>query len=173
MRRLLRAAAQLLLVVIAASVLFGCKKDVKKRVYGHCELTLDLPPRFSDYDSGDTYDAAYSDGEVLVGFLRLSFDVCRTEGIPTTMSPRAFADHYYRTVALEGIEVGETRSDGDVVYYTYELSTESGKGYTYMPTFYFTPYAYFIVTYVVPSEIFEEKQATLIGYAKSFKIVDN
>ena len=172
MRKCFRASALLALAFAMLLLGIGCKKKTFEPFYGHCEGKIDLPKSFSPQDTGGAYDVAYSDGVVLVGILRLSYAVMESEGVPSSMSPEAFADRYYRVVALEGISATETRDDGDVVYYTYELMADGGKAYTYMPTFYFTPYAYFVITYVVPSELFAEKQQTLLGYAATFKIRD-
>lgn len=167
MRKAYRAFALLLVLVLLSSALVGCRAN---KVYGHCELTLELPESFEDYDAGETYDVAYSDGIVTVGFLRLSYEVCVTEGIPTTMSPGKFAE-YYRTLALDGITVGETKNEGDVPYYTYVLASGDGVSFTYMPTFYFTPYAYFIVTYILPTAVFERELPAILGYTQTMRIV--
>ena len=172
MHKAYRITALLLLLVSLLPFCIGCKKKLVEPVYGHCEGTIELPPSFSVYEAGDAYDVAYSDGTVVVGILRLSYAAMESEGVPSSMSPKAFADKYYRVVALEGITATETRELGDVIYYTYELPGELGTSYTYMPTFYFTPYAYFVITYIVPSERFEEKKGALLGYAETFKIID-
>ena len=165
----LRASlALLLLLSLALCALVGCKEEA---VYGHCELTLDLPGRFEECDAGDAYDVAYTDGTVIVGILRISYEASSSEGSPTTLTPRKFADRY-RTLALEGVETTETREQGDVAYFTYSLSSPGGKGFTYMPTFYFTPYAYFVVTYITPYDEFDGMQAELLSYAETMKIVD-
>lgn len=172
MRKACRISELLLLIVSLLSLVVGCKKKIVEPVYGHCEARIELPASFSLYEAADAYDVAYSDGTVVVGILRLSYTAMESEGVPSSMSPKAFADRYYRIVALEGITATETREVGDVVYYTYELPGDYGTSYTYMPTFYFTPYAYFVITYVVPTEHFEEKQQSLLGYAETFKIID-
>ena len=156
----------LTLMLMALVVLYFA---LSGEVAGFGELVLGLSPDFEKYEAADTYDAAYTDGEVIVGVLRLSYDACAAEGIPTTMPPRAFAE-YYRTLALSGITAGETRSVGDAVYYTYTATSSLGVSFTYMPTFYFSPYAYFVVTYIVPTERFPAREAELLSYAEGTKI---
>ena len=168
-RNLTRPIALLLLLAVLAS-LVGCKD--KPAVYGHCELTIELPEAYKEYDAGDAYDVAYTDGTVILGILRLSYEVCSLEDIPIMMSPELFAE-YYRTLALVGIEASETRYAGDVPYYTYSQSSLGGESFTYMPTFYFTPYAYFILTYILPTEQLGFMQESLLGYAGTVKITAN
>ena len=148
-------------------MLVACKD--KATVYGHCELTIDLPDNYVEYDSSDVYDVAYTDGVVIVGILRLSYEACATEGIPTMMSPELFAE-YYRTLALSGIDATETKQVGDVPYYTYSQSSLGGESFTYMPTFYFSPYAYFVLTYILPTDQLGFMQESLLGYATTVKL---
>lgn len=166
MLKSMRPIALLLMLAVLVS-LVGCKD--KTDVYGHCELTIELPETYEEYDSGDTYDVAYTDGTVILGILRLSYEVCATEDIPIMMSPELFAE-YYRTLALEGIDATETKKAGDVPYYTYSQSSLGGESFTYMPTFYFTPYAYFVLTYILPTDQLGFMQDSLLGYAGTVKI---
>lgn len=138
-------------------------------VYGHGELVIDLPSEFEERSTDEVYDVCYTDGTVTVGIMRLSFDACVGDGIPTTLSPRQFAE-YYRSYALGGIHTTSTQTKGDVVWYTYTQGSSSGMSYTYMPTFYFSPYAYFIVTYILPTGDYIYKQDELLGYAESVRI---
>ena len=156
----------LLLLSLTLTLLASCKK----REYGHGELTIDLPREFKDHDSDEHYDACYSNGTVVVGILRVSFDAIASENWTPTMSPLVFAETYYKQNALSGIPVTETEVRGDVVWYTYSQSSAGGMSYTYMPTFYFSPYAYFIVTYILPSGDYEYKKETLLSYAESVRI---
>ena len=79
---------------------------------------------------------------------RFSFVDCEEQGLLTTFTPRKFAQVYLerldRTVD-EGVKV-----HGDVPYFTYTDIASDGAGYFYMPTFYRTPYAYFIITFITP-----------------------
>ena len=76
----------------------------------------------------------------MVGISRLSHITATENGILATHSPLKFAEIYRdRTGHDEAIF-----EYGDVPYYSYV----SNKGYRYIPTFYRTPYAYFIITFI-------------------------
>ena len=62
--------------------------------YGHGELKLNLPRSFGDFDTDGAYDIAYSREGMVIGILRLSFDMCRKEGVLDNMSPTVFAEFY-------------------------------------------------------------------------------
>lgn len=160
----------LLLTLFALLIsLISCVED--EPVYGYAEIRIDLNGTFSEHNSDGIYDAAYSDGRIVVGILRLSFAACEADGIPATVSPRIFSG-YYRQRALDGVDVSETVTDGDVVYFTYRQSSVLGDDYTYLATFFKTPYAYFVITYVMPSEEFERNGfSEVIEYAHTTRIV--
>ena len=161
----IRLVTVLLLMALALS-LVSCAEE---KIFGHCEITLSLPDTFNEYDSEKTYDKAYTDGEMIVGILRISYSACSSEGIPTTMTPRKLAD-YYKDRALSGAEVGDVEVDGDLVYYCYKLGGEIDSGYTYLATFYFTPYAYFVITYIAADESFDALMPVMLSYARTFRI---
>jgi len=115
--------------------LFSCSGEVRAE---HCELGILLPRGFDKKDTDGVFDVVYSDGELTVGITRISYASLVDEGISPTLSPRAFAELYKRG---EGIDK-TVHEYGDTVYYTYTLGSER-----YLPTFYRTPYAYFIITF--------------------------
>ena len=156
-------------VVVAFLAIIVLYFALSGEVYGYGELVMRLPDEFETYEAKDVYDSAYSDGSIIVGILRLSFDKCASDGIPTTMSPESFAEHY-KKLALSGIPTTDTVRSGDVVYYTYSMTTASGSVYTYVPTFYFSPYAYFVVTYVMPSAVWEARSDEVLEWAESVRI---
>lgn len=104
------------LVIILTLVfsLVGCYGEPEG--FGHAELRLNLPRSFDDYDTEGAYDAAYSREGMIVGVLRLSFEMCSKEGILTTMSPKVFAE-FYRNKA--GNIAGDIEVEGDIPYFTY------------------------------------------------------
>ena len=158
-----RAAALALVILLVLASLVGCAE--KEYKLEHCEFSLMLPEGFEECDTDDTYDAAATDGVNIVGVIRLSFEACMIDSIPTTMSAKKLAE-YYRTEILKGIEVGETNNRGDVPYYTYVLSSS-----TYTDTFYTSPYAYFIVTYITPTDLYEFEEEKILTYAEAVKII--
>ena len=162
-----RAAALALAILLILASLVGCSE--KEYKLEHCEFSLMLPEGFEECGTDDTYDAAATDGVNIVGVIRLSFEACMIDSIPTTMSAKKLAE-YYRTEILEGIEAGETKNRGDVPYYTYVLSSSSAS-FTYTVTFYTSPYAYFIVTYVTPTDLYELEEEKILAYAEAVKII--
>ena len=129
--------------------------------YGHGELKLNLPRSFGDFDADGAYDIAYSREGMVVGILRLSFDMCRKEGVLDNMSPTVFAEFYK---GKAGDLAGEIETEGDIPYFTYALLGEDNISYTYMPTFYVSHYAYFVVTFITKTEDFDEERANISDY---------
>lgn len=163
----MRVLSKSLAIILAAVlILTAC---VTEERYGHCELFIKLPESFDEYDSGGVYDVAYSDGPMIVGFLRISYDVCVDEDIPAMMSPIYFAP-LYKELALSDAVVSELRESGDVPYYVYTLESGGDTAHTYVATFYFTPYAYFVITYVVSSFNYPLCEENILEYAASVYI---
>lgn len=121
----------------------------------HCELALPLPYTYAEMKS-DTFDAAFTDGVAVVGMIRISFSASVAGGIPTTLSPRQYAE-YYMLLSRRECEIV---TEGDVPYYTYEEN-----GYFYTMTFYRSQYAYFTVMYSCASEKREAYESNFIKYA--------
>ena len=158
------------LVAVFAILLSLAACAPEETEYGYAEIRIGLDDSFSEHDSDGVYDVAYSDGRIVVGIIRMSFAVSEADGVSATMSPRRFAE-YYKGRALEGISVSETVEDGDVVYYTYELDALLGETYTYFATFFKTPYAYFVITYILPSEEFGRNGFdSVLSYAHTTRV---
>lgn len=126
----------LLLALILSLFLFSCKKEV---VMEHCEVRMTLSREFERIENSD-FDVAYSDGELVIGFTRISYSAAATEGIPASLSEEAFARLYADKVGLSRDLIS---SYGDFTYLScmlesYHRSTD---------VFIRTPYAYFIVSF--------------------------
>ena len=141
----IRSLTSLLLVLALLLSLSSCSKD--KRVE-YCELGIILPKVFVEYDSGGTYNVAYSDGKTIVGIARYSFVDCEEYGLLTTFTPLKLAEVYLDMMDRTVDEA--VKRQGDVPYFTYTETAEDGSQYFYMPTFYRTPYAYFVITFITP-----------------------
>lgn len=156
----MRAGAISFIIIIALLFsLASCYNEPEG--FGHAELRLDLPRSFTDYDTGDAYDAAYSREGMVVGILRLSFEMCRREGVPTNMSPTKFAEFYQKRA---GNIAGKIEVEGDIPYFTYTLLGGDNLSYTYMPTFYQSFYAYFVVTFITRTDDFESERVNISDY---------
>ena len=126
----------LLLLLIPSSVV-SCSREVKME---HCELGITLSRDFEEVSDSD-YDVAYSDGELVVGFTRISFAAAANEGIPASLSEIAFARLYADKVGISRDKILEY---GEFNYITLKLDN----GYRSTEVFLRTPYAYFIVSFV-------------------------
>ena len=110
----------------------------------HCELGITLPKGFSKYDSGGTFDVAYTDGDLIVGMVRVSFSAGMNDGISATLTSHSFGEVYCLRAGLEDKTVFDY---GDTSYVSY-TNTVEGYKYRYTHTFYTTPYAYFIISFI-------------------------
>ena len=135
------------LFLLVASLLFvtSCK-DVRA---GWCELWLVFPHSYEKIETDGSFDAAYSDGEAVVGITRMSFEAAIDDGIPTTLTPLRFAEEYKSRVGLDDYTVKER---GDVPYLVYYTREDDGI-YTHLASFYKSYYAYFAVTFVCKSDV--------------------
>ena len=123
---------------------------------------------FKEHDSDGAFDLAYSNGSLVVGIYRISFEAAVDEGVPVTMSALKFAKYH---LGLTGKDA-EVCEDGTVAYYTYVTEDESGTRYFYMPTFYRTPYAYFIITFITRAQDTEQSQKYFLELASTVYLND-
>ena len=134
-------------VILLLSMLFvliSCEKR-----YEYCEFGLKLSDDYKESELKDTFDKAYTNGRVVIGINRMSFDACLENGVLPTHTPRKFASIYRESVAKTD-EPGEVLIDGDVPYFTYKRISD-GIEYLYVSTFYSSQYAYFVVTFISPN----------------------
>ncbi len=141
MRFIKNTCALLVLVSVFVSIV-GCSRYVE---YSHCELAITMPREYEQVDI-DEFDLALSNGEAIVGMIRLSFEAAVQEGINSTHSPESFAELYTLMIGREDVEIMQ---HGDVPYFTYTREGESAD-YFYMQTFYRTHHAYFIISFICP-----------------------
>ena len=151
----LRSLALLTLLALLFS-LVACGE----RSYEHCEIGIRLGSDFSEYDSDGRFDMSYSDGRVVIGVLRFSFEACLKGDIPITMSDYTFAK-YYRNRAGEIENVTEVALHGYLPYFSYTLTGEGNVEYRYVATFYTTPNAYFLVMYITPESILQKTRGEI------------
>lgn len=157
----------LLLALVELFLLASCSD----RKYEHCEIGITLDESFEEYDSDGRFDMSYSDGKVMIGVLRFSFEACLKDDIPISMSDYTFAK-FYRAKATSLEDVSEVELYGYLPYFTYTLAGVDESLYRYIATFYKTPNAYFLVMYITPDEYaraYPERIDELIGriYFKS------
>ena len=157
-----------LIIILATLLSFAsCKKE---NVVEYCELGIILDKDFEVYDTDGAFNVAYSNGKTMVGITRLSFVDCEEQGFLSTFTPRKLAEVYLGKLGKQidgGIEVR-----GDVPFFTYTDVGSDGSSYFYMPTFYRTPYAYFIITFITPKAREAEGRVEFLQYASTVHILE-
>ena len=155
-----------LLILAMLLTLPSCNRD---RRVEYCELGIILPNDFDEYDSGGAYNIAYSDGKTIVGIARYSFVDCEEYGLLTTFTPMKLAEVY---LDMMDRTVDETvKKQGDVPYFTYTETADDGSQYFYMPTFYRTPYAYFVITFITPKVREVQGRVEFLEYIKTVYLI--
>ena len=140
---MIRKIFSVLQTVILLFGLCACgadKADENKTVLKHGEISIELSSDFEEMDASG-YDAACSDGELVVGLTRISYTAAANEGIPASLSELAFARLYADKL---GLSRGLISDYGDYVYISYSPAT----GYKTTEVFLRTSYAYFIISFV-------------------------
>ena len=164
MTTVIKRGAPLLLVVAVLLSLASCTK--RKQTY--CEIGFTLPRGFVELSAPDDFDLAFENGGEIIGIRRLSFSTVLEEGLLTTHTPERLAEIY-----RERIGVGNASTvflHGDVPYFIYTLYADGGS-YAYMPTFYRTQYAYFIITFICKNSIDEGTRVKFFGVCDSVYIL--
>ncbi len=165
MAKALRPLAALLLLALLFS-LISCAPR-----YQHCELGIRLRETYKDYSTDGAYDVAYSDGSMIVGMLRFSFAACLEASIPITMTQQKWAEFYLkRAEKMENLS--EISERGDTPYFTYNQRGNDGKTYRYLVSFYITPNAYFVITFIFMEDYAENLMAEALGYIDTVYLVD-
>ena len=144
---------------------FSCGGD---NSYRHCEILLSLPEEYESappdepfliYDasgganmfllsSSGSVDMAFTDSVSVISLSRISKEAAYDEGIPPIMSQLEFA-RYYRSQSGGGTEV---MLHSEIPYYTYTKTSDGGGELSFLMTFYATPNAYFIISYITASD---------------------
>ena len=162
-----RTFTSLIIILATLLSLASCKKE---NVVEYCELGIILDKDFEVYDTDGAFNVAYSNGKTMVGITRLSFVDCEEQGFLTTFTPRKLAEVYLGK--LDKQIDGSIEVHGDVPYFTYTDLGSDGASYFYMPTFYRTPYAYFIITFITPKVRESEGRVEFLKYASTVHILD-
>lgn len=134
----------IILLLATLFALLSCEKR-----YEYCEFGLKLTSDYEESDLKETFDKAYTNGSVLIGINRMSFDACLENGILPTHTPKKFASIYKENIDKTD-KTGELLVSGDVPFFTYKRSSD-GVEYLYVMTFYVSQYAYFVVTFISPN----------------------
>ena len=134
--------------------------------FNHCELYLNLPGDFEVTEGSESFDLVLSNGTASVAVARISFIAGYNQGIPDTLTAKAFADFFMIQSGIEStVHVRET-----IPYYSYKQSTGNVEYYC-LASFYRTMYAYFIVLYSVKADLEEEWRESFMSYMMDVRII--
>ena len=142
----IKRAVLLLLVIATLFSLASCTR----REQTYCEIGFTIPRGFTELSAPDDFDLAFENGDKVIGVRRLSFGAVLEDGMLTTHSPERLAEIYRERIGVNG--ASDVFMHGDIPYFIYTLNSLDGT-YAYMPTFYRTSYAYFIITFICKNNI--------------------
>lgn len=160
----IKMAVLLLLVFAIILSVTSCTK----REQTYCEIGFTLPKGFVKLSAPDDFDLAFENGDEVIGIRRLSFSAVLEEGLLTTHTPERLAEIYRERLNVSGAST--VFLHGDVPYFIYTLYADGGT-YAYMPTFYRTSYAYFIITFICKNSIDEGTRVKFFGVCDSVYIL--
>ncbi len=147
-----------ILVLTVISLLVSCGK----KPYGHLEIVVPLGDDFEKSETED-FDVSYSNGECVVGIIRMSFAACIEAGISEAMTPKDFGAYWLTRVGRDEAPVLVDESTPYATYYDSEGMSEV----FYMATFYRSPYAYFVVLYSCMAQDRERLRSVFLDYAEN------
>ena len=134
----------------------------------YCEIGFEIPRGYREIDASGDFDLAFEDGGRVIGIRRMSFDAVEGEGLLATHSPYELAEIYRERLAVSNSSTVFTH--GDIPYFVYTLS-DGYSSYAYMPTFYKTRYAYFIITFICKNKIDEGGRVEFLDFCDTVYIL--
>lgn len=140
--------------------LFSCDKPIP----GHAEARI--PISGFEATEAEGFDAAYTNGESVVGMIRISFEAGFNQGIPETLSAKKFAEFYMKKTERDC----EIKQIGIIPYYEYTDGEGDSQLY-YLATFYRTKYAYFLILFATDDSLGEELRDEFLEMAESVYFV--
>ena len=157
-------------ILLILSLLFSLTSCSDAQRVEYCELGIVLTKDFKPYETDGAFNVAYSDGSVIVGIARYSFVNCEELGLLTTFTPLKLANVYLEMMDRTVDETVKKR--GDIPYFSYTETAEDGSEYFYMPTFYRTPYAYFVITFITPKVREAQGRNEFYGYMDTVYLLE-
>lgn len=161
--RLKKGVSLILALSLVTLFIFSCERD-KGVKYSHCEIEITLSESFSEYEAKESFDLAFTDGRMIVGVQRLSFDAGIEDNVPATLTPLTFAEYYLHRTGTEA----EIFEYGYVPYAVFTMS-EALESYCYLLSFYRTDYAYFIITFITAHTMNDNVKDEIFGIIDTVK----
>lgn len=162
-RRIVTRLLSLALTVTAVLSLAACGK----RDYTYCEIGFELPRGYRETVTSD-FDLAFEKRGSIIGIRRLSFDAVEKDGLLATHSPYTLAEIYRDRLGVTNASTVFTH--GDIPYFVYSIS-DGYSTYAYMPTFYRTRFAYFVITYICKNTIDEGERVEFLAICDTVYIL--
>lgn len=153
------------------------------REFTHCEMTLTLSDSFAQTESGDPFvikgalgepvvfytsnadksDVVLCDGEMALMLVRISHEAAAGEGIFPGLTQLEFARFY---ISLSNVD-SEVRLYSGIPYCTYRRVGSDGGAFTFLQSFFQTPNAYFVLTFITVEDNFDVMKPTIFEYISS------
>ena len=133
------------------------------RIYSHCELSIQLPESFYEYEDKN-FDVSYTDGTDAVAILRISFDAAVNEGISNLMTAYEFGEYWISRCQREANLIG-----GDTVFCDY-FEGDGASGQYYLEAFYRSKHAYFVVLFATAAKNSDKSYGKFLEYAGSVNL---
>ncbi len=152
-----------LLLSVALSLL-----SCGRREYTYAELGFEIPRGYREVQAREDFDLAFEKRDKVIGIRRLSFAAVDKDGLLATHTPYTLAEIYRERLANPNASTVFTH--GDIPYFVYSIS-DGRTTYAYMPTFYKTRYAYFIITFICKNSIDEGGRVEFLDICDSVYIL--
>ena len=105
-------------------------------------------PRVFTTSNAASADKLFTSEEAVITLVRISKEAALEDGIPEFLTQLDFAGLYLDENEIEAsIELHR-----DIPYCVYRLTSEEGEDFSVLLTFYATPYAYFINSYITTAD---------------------
>lgn len=170
-------------VLLFLSLSLGICSCEGERVFEHCEMLLSLPKDYEEvstdepfviYDSegmpkvfttsnSGSLDMAFSDERSVVALTRISKEAGYEDGIPPMLTQLDFASLYLQKSGT----VAELKLHSDIPYYSYTVRDGEENAFSFLLTFYATPYSYFIATYITTEDRADSLLSDFLDIAES------
>ena len=174
---------RILYFILMLVMLFSLSSCSDTKKFTHCEITLTLardfelkpedepfliedasgiPVAFS-VSNEDGIDMALCDGSIAVTLVRISHEAAIKEGIFPGLTQLEFAKFYMN---LSNI-VSEVQLHEGVPYCTYKKLGGDGSSFTFLLSFFQTPNAYFVLSFITTDDNFDNMKPTLLDYVSA------
>ncbi len=155
-----------LILILAVSLCLGFASCNKKPRYSHAELVLPLTDDFNESEN-DSFDASFTNGQIAVAILRISFVGAEVEGFGEALNETQFGNFWLKKCD----RVADIEEYHGVSFCEY-TEQAYGKSYSYLVAFYRSLSAYFVVMFATEENIYDEHRQKILEYARGVRFLD-